>query len=226
MRTKDIKVGQPYFYQQGTASWRQRVNGDGAVFILSTDTFVATTSIDRTGGAMPFYVRRSAYSGLRSSSGRTTGMLAVVIRTNVHEGDIPQAARDLVATMTEDQVNTAGQLVPEHISQELRKHSCFADLALVRPQTLLGGWDEIYTVRKQEAKAAFQRSQEWAEAQRSNRTRWEDVKAEIDELLGGDVYLGSVDSRLGDLEGKRRTIDIDTLERLLRLAEHGKSEER
>lgn len=221
MKTKDIQVGQPYFYEPGRAAWRMReVNGDGAVFVLSTDTFVATTSHDRTGGAMPFYVRKSAYSGLRSSSGRTTGMLAVVVRTNVHEGDIPQAVREIVASMTEAQVDTAGQRIPEHISQELREHSCFADLKLVRPQALLGEWDEVYTERKDEAQARRERESKIAEAQRTNAGRWEDAAAEIGELLGEKPYLSIVS---GNLRDTRRTIDIDTLECLVRLAQDGAS---
>lgn len=222
MKTKDIQVGQPYFYEPGRAAWRTRkVNGDGAVFVLSTDTFVATTSHDRTGGAMPFYIRRSAYSGLRSSSGRTTGMLAVVVRTNVHEGDIPQEAREIVASMTEAQVNTAGQLVPEHVSQELRKYSCFADLKLVRPQALLGEWDEVYAARKEQAKAEFKRSQERAETQRTNARRWEDAEAEIKELLGEDVAFRAGSPRPGDVAGETRSIGIDVLEQLIRLAQEG-----
>lgn len=220
MKIRDIKPGQPYFYQKGTAAWRQRVNGDGMVYVLSTDTFVEPTHYDRDMGMAPF-VREADYKR-RATMGK--GMLVVIVTTNVYNGDIPQAAREIVATMTEAQVAQVGFDVPQHVAEELAEHSCYAVVNLVRQQALLGDWDEIYTARKEQARADFQAQTDRAEARRTNTERWEDVSARMAEVLGERPYLQSVASTFnGDLEGERRSITIDVMEKLIELAEHGQS---
>jgi hypothetical protein len=207
MKTRDIKPGRPYFYQKGTADWRQRVNGDGMVYVLSTDTFVHPTSRDRATGTPPL-VRESQYRG-RPRSGK--GMLAVIVSTNVHHGDIPQEA----------QVDFE---IPLHVRRALAEHSCYAVIDLVRQQALLGDWDEIYTARKEEARAEFQRQTDQAEARRSNAERWQDASARAAEVLGESPYFQTIFSTsYGETEGQRRSVAIEVMEKLVEMAEHGQS---
>jgi hypothetical protein len=218
MKTKDIQVGQPYFYQKGRAEWSQRVNGDGMAFVLSTETFVSTSYRDR---GMPQYVREADYTGYRHDG---KGLLAITVHTNVHEGDVPEAARKVAASVTLAQLAMLDFRIPQHIEDELRQHHCFADIVRLQPQTLLGEWDEVYTERKAEAQARREREVEREQAQRTNAERWETMAAEIGELLGEKPYLSTISSMYtGDLRDARREIDIDVLEKLVRLAQDGES---
>lgn len=214
MKTKDIKVGQPYFYQKGRADWRQRVGGDGAAYVLSTESFVSTSYRDR---GMPEFVREADYTGYRHDG---KGLLAVIVQTNVHEGDIPQAARKIAASMTLAQVSMLDFRIPQHIEDELKQHHCFADIVRLQPQTLLGEWDEVYAERKAEAQARREGEVEREQARQTNAERWQDLTTEIAELLGEEPHLSTVSSNLRDV---RRGIDIDVLEKLVRLAEQGQS---
>lgn len=220
MRAKDLKTGQAYFYQKGTASWRHTVNGDGAAYLLSTDTFVTPGSRHREN--LPAYVREAEYSGRYDSRRHEKGLLAVTVRTNVFEGDIPKAVKDLLATMTYQQVELTGFDIPVHIQEALREHSCYAEVTLIRPQALLGEWDEIYTARKREAQARRKRETEIAEIKRGNAERWQSLEAQVSELLGGDVHLRAPGYG-SDTRNERRTISIEALEKLVELADRARS---
>lgn len=218
MKVKDIKLGQPYFYQKGTAAWRQQVNGDGAVYVLSTDTFVHPSSYDRARGIAPF-VRQAEYRGRH----RGTGMLAIIVTTNVHHGDIPREVREIVVSMTEAQTAQVAFKVPQYIRDELREYSCHAEIELVRPQALVGDWDEIYSARKREAREKFEGESALAEMRRRNTERWQDAAVEIADLLDESTVFLPGSARPGDVAGETRSIGIDVLEKLIRLAQDGRS---
>jgi hypothetical protein len=208
MKVKDLKPGQPYFYE--TSSIHMRLDGDGAVFVLSTQTW-REGSVRRS---EPLFVRHD--SGTRKGRLQRTGILVVRARYGMTEEQ-----RQILAKVTFQQVEAAGMSLPAHIETALGMDSDALgtvrfQVDVVQSRYIIGEWDETVAARKAEQQARLEDDRQRRLRGELRIERWEVVTEFLEEATGSRYRLSEVG------EGEHKEFKLTDMEELVRLAKIGR----
>lgn len=204
MKVKDIKIGQPYFYEPG--KW----HSESLVIVLDTSTTLrTTTSRWDSRDAGPFVKHLKGY---HRPSGTTTGYLALSVRGHAAKG------------LTQEQIGALGAVTANQVAldkfqspERLKELGINAEVTIVQPRFLLGEWNAMVNARQEY-------EQQVAEARRRESTesalrveRWEKVADALEEITGTSLYVSSYG------EEKTKEIGLEDMEKLIELAERARS---
>lgn len=206
MQTKELQTGVPYVYSTG--SKYKSFGSDGAMFVLSTDTYRTVNRPRAT--ELPIVPCPSGKGGYMEG----TGILVILFR-NMNWSPVAEKVRKILSKVTLAQVEAAGMQIPSKVIKALDAldESVLVSLTVVLPRYLKGDWDTLSAQHEQDlivAQAAAQKAR--AEAA-DRQARWEEISRVSEQMIGRKLSV------YGSPSGHTTTVSLEYLEALLRVAQ-------